>query len=93
MIAIWIGIFFFTQAVVLVFTLVLGKSAALADREFERARTADQRPWFNSPDWIDDTKELINPVTKSTTCYGYSSSDFQLIGSLIITITHSKSIQ
>jgi hypothetical protein len=75
MIAIWIVILFFIPTVVLVFTLALCKSAALADREFERARTADQRTWSNKSEWIESNKEFhISPDTKPATRIGTSSA-------------------
>jgi hypothetical protein len=69
MIIIWIGILFFISSLVLVFTLALCKSAALADREFERARTADQRTWSITSESIESNKELhisteIKPVPR-----------------------------
>jgi hypothetical protein len=73
MIAVWIGIFMFISIVVLVFTLALCKSAALADREFERARIADQRTWSKSPEWIDNNKELrVSPDTNPATRFEHS---------------------
>ena len=68
MIAIGIGIFLLIQAVVLVFALTLGKSAALADREFERARIAERRTWSNTPERIESNKEhQISLDTKPAT--------------------------
>ena len=75
MIAIWIGIFFFISTVVLVFTIALCKSAALADREYERARIADRRVRSNSPEWVESNKELhTSPDTKPATRFGHSSA-------------------
>jgi hypothetical protein len=75
MIAIWIGIFLFISIVVLVFTLALCKSAALADREFERAWIADKKIWSNTPDWIESDKELfISPDTKPATRFEHSGA-------------------
>jgi hypothetical protein len=42
MIAIWMGLFVFVQALVLIFVLGLCKSTAQADREFEWAWLAEQ---------------------------------------------------
>jgi hypothetical protein len=65
MIAIWIGTFFFIQAIVLVFSLTLGKSAALADREFERALVVEQRSRSHTPEWIESSNDLLVGQTQS----------------------------
>ncbi len=48
MVALWIIIIVLIQSVVLVFALSLCKSAALADRQFEKARQAEQHKWATS---------------------------------------------
>ena len=73
MIAIWIGIFLFIQAVVLVFALALGKSAALADREFERARIAEQRTRSHMPECIESNKEP-RKSPRHKTCNSFKQS-------------------
>jgi hypothetical protein len=47
MIGIAIGVFFIIQAIVLIFVLALCRSAAMADRQYERVRMIDQRHWVN----------------------------------------------
>ena len=76
MIAIWVGIFFFIQAVILGFTLMMCKSAALADREYMRALIIDQRTRVNTLEQIENNNELnFYADTQSVTRFGYSSSD------------------
>jgi hypothetical protein len=48
MVALWIIVIILIQSVVLVFALSLCKSAALADRQFEKARQAEQQKWATS---------------------------------------------
>ncbi len=75
MIAIWTGIFIFIQAVVLIFALALGKAAARADREFERARIAEQRTWSDTPDRVERNKEHnISPDTQPSPRFEQSSA-------------------
>jgi hypothetical protein len=72
--AIWIGILFIIFMVVLIFTLTLCKAAALADREYERARMAEQRIWSHTPVRIESNKDLqISPDTQPVTSFGHSS--------------------
>jgi hypothetical protein len=74
MIAIGIGIFIFIQTLVLIFAFTMCKSAALADREFERARNAGQRAPSKAPEWIESKKEhQISPDTKTANRFGTSS--------------------
>jgi hypothetical protein len=73
MIVIWIGVFIFIQAVVLIFALALGRSAARADREFERARLAEQNILSNSAERNESCKEShISPDTKPSTRFEHS---------------------
>jgi hypothetical protein len=64
MTAIWIGIFFFIQAIVLFFALTLGKSAARADIEFVRAHIIEQRSGLITVDRIEGIDHQISPDTK-----------------------------
>ena len=48
MVALWVVIIILIQSVVLVFALSLCKSAALADRQFEKARSNEQHKWVAS---------------------------------------------
>ncbi len=67
MVAIWIGILILVQLVVLVFALALCKSAARADREFERARNAEQWDRALAPEWLESKKAVqISPDTRPT---------------------------
>jgi hypothetical protein len=75
MIAIGIGIFFFIQTLVLIFAFTMCKSAALADREFERARNSGQRTTSRTSEWIENKKEhQISPDTKPVTRFGTSNA-------------------
>jgi hypothetical protein len=48
MVALWVIIIVLVQSVVLIFALSLCKSAALADRQFEKAHQAEQHKWATS---------------------------------------------
>jgi hypothetical protein len=76
MIAIWIGIFLIVQAIVLVFALALGKSAALADKEFERARMKSQSNGSSKVERdANNTEFYRSPDSKPASRLGYSRSD------------------
>jgi hypothetical protein len=62
MVALWVIIIILIQSVVLVFALSLCKSAALADRQFEKARQAEQHKWAASSHAV----ESGNPIPVST---------------------------
>jgi hypothetical protein len=73
--AIWISILISIFMVVLFFVLALCRAAALGDREYIRARMAEQRSWSHSPQRIESDKDLqISPDTQPVTSFGHSSS-------------------
>ena len=76
MIAVWIIIFVVIPVIVLLFILAMCKSAARADRDIEHARSAEQRTWLNSDEWIENKKEHpISTDKKRVQRYGYYKSD------------------
>jgi len=76
MIAIWIAIFVIIQALVLIFAFTLCKSAALADRAYERARLTDRSTRLHTPDRVDSqTGSHLSPDTKPASRLGYSRTD------------------
>jgi hypothetical protein len=66
MTAIVIGIILFIFTGVLFFTLALCRSAAKADRAYERARLAERRTWPMSAELLEAHKE-INAATDTKT--------------------------
>jgi len=65
MLGIALGVFVFIQLIVLVFALALCRSAARADKEFERARMADGHHWSHLPVNLESIPERqISPNTK-----------------------------
>jgi len=73
MVAIGIGIFLIVQAIVLVFAFTLCKSAAMADREYERARIADSRTRSNvAGRAVSHTESRLSPETKPASRLGYT---------------------
>ena len=76
MIAIWIAIFVIIQALFLIFAITLCKSAALADREFERARSREARNQSHGSERAGSKVDShLSPDTKPATRLGYSRSD------------------
>ena len=74
--AIWIGILIFVPSAVIIFILALCRSAALADRQFERARIANQRTWSNTPERIETYKDLhLSADTKPVPRLGHSRAN------------------
>lgn len=77
MIAIWIAIFVIIQALVLVFAFTLCKSAALADREFERARSYETRNQTHTRERTGNKIDShLSPDSKPVTRLGYTRSDY-----------------
>lgn len=71
MIGVWIAVFLIIQFFVLVFVLALCRSAALTDREFDRARIREHRAWSNTPEWVEGNKEVyVSADMKTATRFG-----------------------
>lgn len=66
MVALWVIVIILIQSVVLVFALSLCKSAALADRQFEKARQAEQQKWAASSNAVEGGTVPISVKSRST---------------------------
>ena len=67
MVALWVIIIILIQLLVLFFALSLCKSAALADRQFEKARRAEKHKWATSSNVVERSTVIPVSVEARTT--------------------------